>query len=291
MTQTRENARFLVTGVQMPVALAGGNIPAMAAKVGEVMALFPGTDMIVFSELAMHGPMTSQASADPERDIATFSALAARHRVWIVPGSFYVRREGATYNHAVVIDPEGRIAWRYDKLFPFAPFENGVSGGSGFLAFDVPGVGKFGLSICYDIWFPEVMRVLSNQGVEVLLHPTLTSTTDRSAEGAIARATAAMFQCYVVDVNGLEGGGIGRSVVTDPSGQAVHQAGQTAEIFPVMLDLGLVRQARRDGAHGLGQVLKSWRDSAVNLAGYEAGRQSPYLESLGPLEPMRKRHL
>lgn len=289
MTTPREDTRFLVTGVQMPVALGGGNIPAMAAKVAEVMALFPGTDMIVFSELAMHGPLLARASSDPEADIATFSALAARHRVWIVPGSFYLRREGAIYNHAVVIDPEGHIAGRYDKLFPFAPFENGVTGGTGFLSFDVPKVGKFGLSICYDIWFPEVMRTLSNQGVEVLLHPTLTGTTDRSAEGAIARATSAMFQCYVVDVNGLEGGGIGRSVVTDPGGNVVHQAGQTPEIFPVMLDLGLVRQVRRDGANGLGQVLKSWRDGSVTFEDPNEARRSPYLNSLGPLEPMRKR--
>lgn len=290
MTGPRDSERFLVTGVQMPVALAGGNIPAMTAKVAEVMALFPGTDMIVFSELAMHGPLIAKASPDPERDIATFSALAAQHRVWIVPGSFYVRRAGAVYNHAVVIDPAGRIAGRYDKLYPFAPFENGVSSGSGLLSFDVPGVGRFGLSICYDIWFPEVMRALSSQGVEVLLHPTLTGTTDRAAEGAIARATAAMFQCYVVDVNGLEGGGIGRSVVTEPSGRAVHEAGQTAEIFPVMLDLGLVRQARRDGANGLGQVLKSWRDGPALFDAPGDARRSDYLESLGPLAPMARRN-
>jgi deaminated glutathione amidase len=53
----------------------------------------------------------------------------------------------------------------------------------------VPQVGRFGLSICYDIWFPETTRQLTSAGVEVLLHPVLTGTTDRDAELAIARAT------------------------------------------------------------------------------------------------------
>lgn len=285
----RDAERFLVTGVQMAVSLSGNNIPAMMAKVEEVMALFPGTDMIVFSELAMHGPLEKHISPDPETDIGRFQTLAAKHRVWIVPGSLYVRREGAVFNHAVVIGPDGSIAGRYDKIFPFEPFEAGVTAGSTVLAFDVPGVGRFGLSICYDIWFPEIMRALSSMGVEVLIHPTLTGTTDRAAENAIAKATAAMFQCYVFDVNGLDGGGNGRSVVTDPSGNAAYQAGQVPEIFPVMLDLGLVRQARRDGANGLGQVLKSWRDAKVDFDVYAPGHGSEYLASLGPLVHMKKR--
>jgi predicted amidohydrolase len=290
-TQEREDERFLVTGVQMPISLSGNNIGAMSAKVAEVMALFPGTDMIVFSELAMHGPLEKGISSDPSRDIEIFQSLAARHRVWIVPGSIYVRRDGKVFNHAVVIGPDGGIAGRYDKMFPFAPFEADVAAGDAFLAFDIPHVGRFGLSICYDIWFPEIMRTLSSMGVEVLIHPTLTGTTDRAAENAISKATAAMFQCYVVDVNGLDGGGNGRSLVVDPSGNAVYQAGQVSEIFPVMLDLGLVRQARRDGANGLGQVLKSWRDRTVDFDVYAPGQGSHHLDALGPLQPMKKRVL
>ena len=282
---TREDSRFLVTGVQMPISMSVSNIPAMRAKVEEVMALFPGTDMIVFSELAMYGPLNGRASQDPEADVAVFAGLAKKHGVWIIPGSFFVRREGRTYNHAVVIAPDGTVAGRYDKLFPFAPFEAGVEGGTEILVWDVPRVGRFGLSICYDIWFPEVMRALTSAGVEVLIHPTLTSTTDRAAENAIARATAVQFQCYVVDVNGLEGGGNGRSIVTDPAGNVAYHAGQVPEIFPDMLDLGLVRQARASGANGLGQVLKSWRDRRVRFD----DAPGDYLASLGPLVAMAKR--
>ena len=288
-TPGRESDRFLIAGVQMPVPIAGGNIGAMAAEVEKTMAIFPGVDMIVFSELAAHGPLHSRMSEDPEADEAVFQQLAARHRVWLVPGSMFVRRKGRIYNHAVVIAPDGTIAGRYDKMFPFAPFEADVAGGTEFLIFDVPKIGRFGLSICYDIWFPETTRTLTSAGVEVLIHPVLTGTTDRHAEIAIAQATAAMFQCYVVDVNGLDAGGVGHSLVADPSGRIVHQAGQTPEIFPVMADLGLVRQARATGANGLGQVLKSWRDRSADFPVYRESGPSAYLRSLGPLRDMPKR--
>jgi len=285
----RDAERFLIAGVQMPVPVTGGNVAAMAAQIEKTMAIFPGVDMVVFSELATHGPLHSRASSDPEADEAVFREIAARHRVWLVPGTTFVRRDGRIFNHAAVIGPDGGIAGRYDKMFPFRPFEAGVNGGTEFLVFDVPDVGRFGLSICYDIWFPETTRTLTSAGVEVLIHPVLTGTTDRDAEIAIVQATAAMFQCWVVDVNGLDAGGVGRSLVADPSGRVVHQAGQAAEIFPVMIDLGQVRQARRSGANGLGQVLKSWRDRSADFAVYREPGPSDYLASLGPLEPMPRR--
>lgn len=103
------------------------------------------------------------------------------------------------------------------------------------------------------------------------------------------QATAVMFSCYVVDVNGLDAGGVGRSLVADPTGNVVHQCGQVAEIFPINIDLGLVRQVRSEGANGLGQVLKSYRDRSVAFTTYENGGASAYLDSLGPLAPMPKR--
>lgn len=280
------SCRFLVAGVQMPVALAGGNVAAMLGQIARAALLFPGLDMIVFSELAPHGPAHASASATPQEDEALFQAAAARHGIWVVPGSALIAREGRLFNHAIVIDPAGTIVGRYDKLFPFQPFEAGVSGGTDLLIWDIAGVGRFGLSICYDIWFPETTRAMTSAGVEVLLHPVLTGTTDRAVELAIVQATAAMFQCYVVDVNGLDGGGIGRSLVADPAGRVIHQCGQATELFPITLDLGLVRHVRRNGADGLGQVLKSWRDRSARAALAGAGAPAAYLETLGPLAAM-----
>lgn len=286
---SRDKSRMFIAGIQMNVPIGGQNIAAMVGQIHKTMAIHPGVDMIVFSELAAHGPLHSRMSSDPDADIAVFQDLAKLHGIWLLPGSMFVRRDTQIYNQAVVITPDGSIVGRYDKMFPFAPFEAGVSGGTEFLIFDVPDAGRFGVSICYDIWFPETTRHLTSAGVEVLLHPVLTGTTDRQAEIAIVQATSAMFQCYVIDVNGLDAGGVGRSLVTDPAGRIVHQAGQAPEIFPIMIDLGLVRQARETGANGLGQVLKSWRDRNVDFAANGETGKSDYLNSLGPLQSMNRR--
>src|SRR3546814_6062722 len=118
--------------------------------------------------------------------------LAARNRGGCrVPGSLYERDCDTVYNTTPVIDPDGKVVARYRKMFPFAPYERGVAPGSEFVVFDVPGAGRFGVSICYDMWFPETTRSLASLGAEVILHPTLTNTIDRDAELAIARARAA----------------------------------------------------------------------------------------------------
>ncbi len=149
----------------------------------------------------------------------------------------------------------------------------------------MPEVGRFGLSICYDLWFPETTRQLTSQGVEVLLHPVLTGTTDREAELAIARATAAQFQCYVFDVNGLGAGGVGRSCVVDPTAMVLHQSAGQEDMFPIEVDLERVRRQRETGMMGLGQVLKSFRDRPVDFPVYDRSSGSDaYLHTLGILE-------
>jgi predicted amidohydrolase len=84
------------------------------------------------------------------------------------------------------------------------------------VVFDVPGAGRIGISICYDMWFPETTRTLAAMGAEVILHPTMTDTIDREVELAIARSAAATNQLYFFDINGVGDGGTGRSIVVDP---------------------------------------------------------------------------
>lgn len=85
---------------------------------------------------------------------------------------------GRIYNTASVINPAGEVVTRYRKMFPSYPYEEGVTGGSDFCVFDVPDVGRFGVSICNDMWLPETSRTLAVMGAEVVLHPTLTSSID-----------------------------------------------------------------------------------------------------------------
>jgi hypothetical protein len=89
----------------------------------------------------------------------------------------------------------------------------------------------------------------------------------------------------VFSVNGLGSGGNGRSCVVDPTGTVVHQAAGHEEVFPIEVDLDLVRRQRETGLRGLGQVLKSFRDRSVDFPVYDrASGSDAYLRGLGPLD-------
>ncbi len=277
---------FAIAGVQMYVNALQPNVDGMIHRLDVLMARFPWTQMVLFSELAPFGPLDKFALPEQNETLDRFCAAAKRHKVWLIPGSMFIKNpDGRIFNTSVVINPEGEIIRRYAKMFPFRPYEAGIAAGTEFCVFDVPDVGRFGLSICYDIWFPETTRQLTAQGVEVLLHPVLTGTTDRDAELAIARATAAQFQCYVFDVNGLGAGGLGKSCVVDPSANVLHQSAGQEDMFPIEVDLSVVRRQREAGMKGLGQVLKSFRDREVDFSVYDqASGVDSYLHSLGALE-------
>lgn len=276
---------FAIAGVQMHVSATHENVTAMSHRIDNVMARFPWVQMIVFSELAPYGPLPTNHPESNEGALDIFREAAQRHNVWLLPGSMFERSEHGLHNVACVINPEGEIIRRYAKMFPFMPYEAGVASGTEFCVFDVPNVGRFGLSICYDIWFPETTRTLVSMGAEVLLHPVLTGTIDRDIELSIARSTAAMFQTYVFDINGLGPGGFGRSCVVDPSGTIVYQAAGQEEVIPVEIDFDLVRRQRAVGIRGLGQPLKSFRDRSAHFGTYDPTTNDPtYLNSLGGLD-------
>jgi hypothetical protein len=135
------------------------------------------------------------------------------------------------------------------------------------------------------MWFPETSRTLAAMGAEVILHPSLTTTIDRDVELAIARATAATNQCFVVDINGVGDGGNGRSIIVGPAGDVLHQAGASEELIPLEINLERPRRYREVGMRGLGQPLKSFRDSKVDFGVYKnAGNTADYLATLGPLQ-------
>lgn len=279
---------FAVAGIQMHLQ-HGSNIEAMRHRLDLTMQLYPWVQMVMFSELACFGPLLHHAQPLPGAAEEAFQAMAARHKVWLVNGSMYERKDGAIHNTTSVIAPSGEIVGRYRKMFPFLPLEQGVTPGTEFLVFDVPQIGRFGVLNCYDLWIPETARQITSMGVEVILHPVMTLTIDRDVDLAVAHAASAMYQTYVFDINGLGAGGNGHSAVFDPSGRMLHKADAIEQIIPIEIDLEQVRRSRQNGLRGLGQVVKAFRDRPVQFPVYDPMTfDSSYLDSLGPLaQPQR----
>jgi predicted amidohydrolase len=275
---------FAIGGIQMYVSALHSNVEMMKQKVEIMMSVYPWVQMIVFSELCAFGPLSRNAMETPNNTEEAFKALAKKHSIWLVPGTMFTKEGDDIYNTAMVINPDGELVGRYDKMFPFYPYEQGITAGSDFMIFDVPDIGRFGMSICYDMWFPETSRTLAVHGVEVIIHPTLTGTIDRDIELVNVQATAAIQQCFVIDINGLGDGGNGRSIVCGPDGRVIYQAGTADEMIPIEINIERVHRSRELGVLRLGQPLKSFRDNKVLFDVYQKDQALPYLNTLGELK-------
>lgn len=273
---------FAIAGLQLELA-SNDNLDLVIKKTRTTLARFPWVQMVVISELAIFGAAMSEAESLPSRAEDRLCSLAKELGIWLIPGSLYEKSDGKIFNTAPVINPAGEVVTRYRKMYPFYPYEKGVAAGQDICVFDVPDVGRFGLSICYDMWFPENSRAMVSEGAEVILHPTLTNTQDRDVELSIVRATAVQNQSYIIDVNGAGALGWGQSRLVGPEGDILHSAGSTEEVMLIEVDFERVRRTRERGIMGLGQPLKSFRDGGHIYPQEGLKNSATYLDSLGPL--------
>jgi len=275
-------SRIAIAGLQL-AGDNGDNVAHMEAEIDAAMRRFPWLDMVVGSELNACGTDARATEPMPGPREQRFCDIARRHGIWLIPGSMFEAADGKAYNTIPVINPDGDVVVRYRKMFPWLPYESTTTPGDTPVVFDVPGIGCFGLSNCYDMWFQESLRALTSMGAEVILHPSLTSTIDRDAEHSIIRASAAMYQCYFFDVNLGPSVGCGQSLVAGPGGETIYAAGRGREIMPLKLDLDYVRDVRNTGWNNLSQNLKAYRDSSIQFRSFNNGAATEYLKSLGPL--------
>ena len=274
---------------------AAATIDKMEAAAVQVRENFPWIQLLVFPELIASGaaqfvPASSgeswraniQAIPGPHSD--RLCELARRIGRWIVPGSMYEAAGSAVYNTSLVVSPAGEIVAKYRKMFPWLPYESETTPGDQFCVFDIPGAGRFGLCICYDAWFPEVARSLAWLGAEVILHPTLTATSDRSAELILMQANAIFNQCYLIDVNAHGPWGGGRSLIVDPEGRVLQQAGDRDMIMTELINLDQVDKTREFGTLGLCQTWKQLREYPGRFPIYSKKlSDGPIYQKLGPL--------
>jgi nitrilase len=243
-----------------------GRLIAEAAAGGAQLVLLPEyfcfmgfkeTDKLAVREPHGDGP------------IQRFLADAARrHRVWVIGGTLPLAvpdpapEPSRVLNTTLVFDPEGRETARYDKIHLFN-FEKGdesfdeartIRPGDAVRTFDAP-FGRVGLSVCYDLRFPELYRRLGDCAL-IVVPSAFTYTTGRAHWETLLRARAVENQCYVLAAaqGGKHENGRrtwGHSMLIDPWGEIVAVRDEGAGVVAGDLDQARIDDVRRS--------LPAWR--------------------------------
>ncbi|WP_328541213.1 carbon-nitrogen hydrolase family protein [Streptomyces sp. NBC_00371] len=260
------------------------DLAGFAADVERRVKLRAPGALVVYPELhlgesAPGVPAAPEKAAEPldgKRD-AAFAELAGDLGIWLVPGSVYERGTGdRVHNTTPVYSPQGERLAAYRKICPWRPYET-TTPGNRFEVVALPGVGRIGLSICYDTWFPEISRHLAWMGAELIVNVVRTPTSDRAQEVVLNRANAITNQVFVASVNSAAPSGTGRSLVIDPQGTVRAETVDAGDsTLTDVIDLDEVSNVRRYGTAGINRIWDQFRpgDPALELPLY-GGRIDP----------------
>lgn len=224
-----------------------------------------GAKLVCMPENVNYVGLDSKGSAEEVpggESFQFFAAQAQKYGIWLHCGSIYEKHADSDrppYNCTMVINPAGELAARYCKTHPFdVVIENGpsvresdrISPGDALVTVDTGEVGHLGLSICYDMRFGEMYRLMALEGAQILLCPAdFTLNTGKDHWEAILRTRAIENSCYVIAPAQI---GIkpkfqayGNSLVIDPWGNVIARASNRPGVFTAEIDLDYVTAVRR----------------------------------------------
>jgi len=191
--------------------------------------------------------------------LPVFSQLAKELKIWLVIGSLAIKvSETKTANRSYLFAPDGGIAARYSKIHLFDAAlgsgesyreSNTVAGGDEAVLADTP-FGKIGLTVCYDMRFPQLYRRLAQQGAFLFTVPSaFTVPTGEAHWHVLLRARAIENGAFVIAPaqGGAHAGGrktYGHSLIVSPWGEVLAEAGTDPCVIFADIDPSLVQQAR-----------------------------------------------
>ncbi len=233
-----------------------------AADAGAQFVLTPECTNLISSDRAHQAAVLTTEAED-----ATLAALrqdAAARGIWLLIGSLALKADEGDHfaNRSLLIDPQGQIAARYDKIHMFdvdvseteryresaayRPGDRAVLASQPF--------GGLGMTICYDLRFPQLFRILAQAGAQVIAVPAAFNDTTGAAHWeSLLRARAIENTCYILapaqcgshgDHDGRPRRTHGHSLAVSPWGEVLADGGTEPGITLVTLDPDLVAKAR-----------------------------------------------
>jgi predicted amidohydrolase len=229
-----------------------------AAKKGAVLAVLPET----FNFLGPDEEKPAEAESIPGPTTERLMERAAHHAMFIIAGSIFEvsPQPGKLYNTSVLINPDGRIVAKYRKIHLFdidvegeAPYRESalVIPGKEIVSAETS-LGTIGLTICYDLRFPELYRVLSYRGSQIISIPSaFTLHTGLAHWEALIRARAIENLSYVIapgqiGTHPVNRECFGNSMIVDPWGTVVTRAPNSEAVVVADIDLDYQKKVREN---------------------------------------------
>ncbi len=223
-----------------------------------------GAEFVALAEtVGLIEPVNEQIPAatygeDDDLGLAAFRAKAREHRVILLIGSQLIRERERIFNRSFLIDRDGEIRARYDKLHMFdIELNNGefyresdaIAPGDKAVVTATPW-GKLGLSVCYDLRFGQLYRALAQAGAEFVTIPAaFTQTTGQAHWHILVRARAIETGCFVIAPNQCghhcdKRYSYGHSLIVDPWGEVLADGGAEPGVIFADIDLDQVARVR-----------------------------------------------
>lgn len=244
----------------LPVTLGMIN---QAAEQGAGFVLTPEVSNCI-STSRSHQDQVLQHEAE-DASLAGLRQAAAEHGIWLLIGSLGLKTgdaDGRFANRSILIDPQGDIVARYDKIHMFdvqiSPTETwreseGYRPGSQAVTAKT-GFATLGLSICYDVRFPALYQKLAEAGAQIITVPAAFSPVTGAAHWhALLRARAIETGCFVIapaqtgtheSATHKTRSTYGHSLVVSPWGEIILDAGEAPGVYMFELDMDEVARAR-----------------------------------------------
>lgn len=202
----------------------------------------------------------------------TVALLAKKFKIWVIAGTQPIKTDGTRVRSScMVYDDRGACVARYDKIHLFDVRVSAneaheesltIEGGMQPVVIDTP-IGRVGLSVCYDLRFPELYRRMEEDGAEIFAVPAaFTFTTGAAHWEILLRARAIENLCYVLAANqgGVHDNGrktYGHSMIIDPWGSVLIEQNGVEPVITAEINLQRLRQLRKQFPCNEHHVLKT----------------------------------
>ncbi len=238
------------------------NVDWVCARIDEAVA--GGAEFIALPEtVGLIEPVNERipAATYAESDdigLAAFRGKAREHSVMLLVGSQLIREDDRIFNRCFLLDTDGEIRARYNKLHMFdIELQNGeayresdaIAPGDKAVVAETP-YGRLGLSICYDLRFGALYRALAHAGAEMITIPAaFTQTTGKAHWHTLVRARAIETGAFIIAPNQCghhcdKRYSYGHSLIIDPWGEILADGGPEPGVIYADLDLDRVAKAR-----------------------------------------------